>query len=191
MRYIKTYESFSTNEEFLGGLMNKISSAFSNWKNDKLKKAGDKLAQAIEEKKNDPEMAKALADLKVAYSSLPQEDKVKIESFKDEKNIPVVTDSTMVASTEGEVMHLFALEHKESLILEEEGLAMKILGYLGLTAGAISFVTLIVTVVQIAMAGSGYGTSLFGLQLGTLGAICMVAVMVFGIGGSIAKEYGE
>jgi hypothetical protein len=79
----------------------------------------------------------------------------------------------------------------ESLILEEEGLAMKILGYLGLTAGAISFVTLIVTVVQIAMAGSGYGTSLFGLQLGTLGAICMVAVMVFGIGGSIAKEYGE
>jgi hypothetical protein len=184
MRYIKTYESFSTNEAFLGGLMNKISSAFSNWKNDKLKKAGDKLAQAIEEKKNDPEMAKALADLKVAYSSLPQEDKVKIESFKDEKNIPVVTDPTMVASTEGEVM-------AESLILEEEGLAMKILGYLGLTAGAISFVTLIVTVVQIAMAGSGYGTSLFGLQLGTLGAICMVAVMVFGIGGSIAKEYGE
>ena len=184
MRYIKTYESFSTNEEFLGKLMNKISSAFTNWKNDKLKKAGDKLAQAIEENKNDPEMAKALADLKVAYSSLPQEDKVKIESFKDEKNIPVVTDPTMVASTEGEVM-------AESLILEEEGLAMKILGYLGLTAGAISFVTLIVTVVQIAMAGSGYGTSLFGLQLGTLGAICMVAVMVFGIGGSIAKEYGE
>ena len=48
MRYIKTYESFSTNEEFLGKLMNKISSAFTNWKNDKLKKAGDKLAQAIE-----------------------------------------------------------------------------------------------------------------------------------------------
>ena len=37
MRYIKTYESFSTNEEFLGGLMNKISSMFSNWKNEKLK----------------------------------------------------------------------------------------------------------------------------------------------------------
>ena len=87
MRYIKTYESFSTNEEFLGGLMNKISSAFSNWKNEKLKMAGDKLAQAIEEKKNEPEMAKALADLKVAYAKLPQEDKAKIESFKDEKNM--------------------------------------------------------------------------------------------------------
>jgi hypothetical protein len=185
MRYIKTYESFSTNEEFLGGLMNKISSAFSNWKNEKLKKAGDKLAQAIEEKKNDPEMAKALADLKVAYANLPQEDKAKIESFKDEKNIPVATDPTMVASTEDEVMA------ESLLILEEEGLAMKILGWLGLSGAAISFVTLIVTVVQISIAGSGYPTSLFGLQLGTLGAICMVAVMVLGIGGSMAKEYGE
>jgi hypothetical protein len=185
MRYIKTYESFSTNEEFLGGLMNKISSAFTNWKNEKLKKAGDKLAQAIEEKKNDPEMAKALADLKVAYANLPQEDKAKIESFKDEKNIPVATDPTMVASTEDEVMD------ESLLILEEEGLAMKILGWLGLSGAAISFVTLIVTVVQISIAGSGYPTSLFGLQLGTLGAICMVAVMVLGIGGSMAKEYGE
>jgi len=182
MRYIKTYESFSTNEEFLGGLMSKISSAFSNWRNEKLKKAGEKLAQAIEEKKDDPEMAKALADLKVAYAKLPQEDKAKIESFKDEKNIPLEAESGMVE--EDEVM-------AESLILEEEGLALKILGWLGLSAGAISFVTLIVTVVQIAIAGSGYPTSLFGLQLGTLGAICMVATMVFGIGGSMAKEYAD
>ena len=165
--------------------MNKISSAFANWKNEKLKKAGDKLAQAIEEKKNDPEMAKALADLKVAYANLPQEDKAKIESFKDEKNIPVATDPTMVASTEDEVMA------ESLLILEEEGLAMKILGWLGLSGAAISFVTLIVTVVQISIAGSGYPTSLFGLQLGTLGAICMVAVMVLGIGGSMAKEYAD
>jgi hypothetical protein len=184
MRYIKTYESFSTNEEFLGGLMNKISSAFSNWKNEKLKKAGEKLAQAIEEKKDDPEMAKALADLKVAYAKLPQEDKAKIESFKDEKNIPVATDPTMAAS-EDEVMA------ESLLILEEEGLAMKILGWLGLSAGAISFVTLIVTVVQISIAGSGFPTSLFGLQLGTLGAICMVATMVFGVAGGAAYEYGK
>ena len=180
MRYIKTYESFSTNEEFLGGLMNKISSAFTNWKNDKLKKAGDKLAQAIEENKNDPEMVKALADLKVAYSSLPQEDKVKIESFKDEKNIPVSTE----VPKEEELM-------AESLILEEEGMAMKILGMLGLSAGAISFVTLIVTVIKIAIAGSGFPLAIFGLSLGTLGAVCMVAVMVFGIFGSMAYEYGK
>ena len=184
MRYIKTYESFSTNEEFLGGLMNKISSAFSNWKNDKLKKAGEKLAQAIEENKDNPEMVKALADLKVAYAKLPQEDKAKIDSFKDEKNIPVATDPTMVASED-------AVMAESLLILEEEGLVMKILGWLGLSGAAISFVTLIVTVVQISIAGSGYPTSLFGLQLGTLGAICMVLVMVLGIGGSMAKEYGE
>lgn len=180
MRYIKTYESFSTNEEFLGGLMNKISSAFANWRNEKLKKAGEVLAQQIEEKKDNPEMAKALADLKAAYAKLPQEDKSKIESFKDEKNIPVATEAEM----KDEVM-------AESLILEEEGLAMKILGWLGLSAGAISFVTLIVTVVQIAIAGSGFPTSLFGLSLGTLGAVCMVATMVFGIGGSMAKEYAD
>jgi hypothetical protein len=184
MRYIKTYESFSTNEEFLGGLMNKISSMFSNWKNEKLKKAGEKLTQAIEENKDNPEMVKALADLKVAYANLPQEDKAKIESFKDEKNIPVATDPTMAAS-EDEVMA------ESLLILEEEGLVMKILGWLGLTAGAVSFVTLIVTVVQIAMAGSGYGTSLFGLQLGTLGAVCMVATMVFGVAGGAAYETGK
>jgi len=181
MRYIKTYESFSTNEEFLGGLMNKISSAFSNLKNEKLKKAGEKLAQAIEEKKDDPEMAKALADLKVAYAKLPQEDKAKIESFKDEKNIPVATDPTSEDELMGESL----------LILEEEGLALKILGWLGLSAGAVSFVTLIVTVVQIAIAGSGFPTSVFGLQLGTLGALCMVATMVFGVAGGAAYEYGK
>ena len=181
MRYIKTYESFSTNEEFLGGLWNKVTSAFANWKNEKLKNAGEKLAKAIEEKKDNPEMVKALADLKAAYAKLPQEDKAKIESFKDEKNIPVETE----APVEGEEVMA------ESLLLEEEGLAMKIIGWLGLSAGAISFVTLIVTVVQIAIAGSGFPTSLFGLSLGTLGAVCMVATMVFGIGGSMAKEYGE
>ena len=181
MRYIKTYESFSTNEEFLGGLWNKISSAFANWKNEKMKNAGEKLAKAIEEKKDQPEMAKALADLKAAYANLPQEDKAKIESFKDEKNIPVETE----APVEGEEVMA------ESLLLEEEGLAMKIIGWLGLSASAISFVTLIVTVVQIAIAGSGFPLTIFGLSLGTLGAICMVATMVFGIGGSMAKEYAD
>jgi hypothetical protein len=176
MRYLKTYESYSTNEEFLGGLWNKVSSAFANWKDEKLKKAGEKLAKSIEEKKDEPEMAKALADLKAAYANLPQEDKEKIESFKNEENIPVEANDEVMA---------------ESLILEEEGLAMKILGWLGLSGAAVSFVTLIITVIQIAMAGSGYGTSLFGLQLGTLGAICMVAVLVLGVGGSVAKEYGE
>ena len=125
-------------------------------------------------------MVKALADLKVAYSSLPQEDKVKIESFKDEKNIPVSTE----VPKEEELM-------AESLILEEEGMAMKILGMLGLSAGAISFVTLIVTVIKIAIAGSGFPLAIFGLSLGTLGAVCMVAVMVFGIAGSMAYEYGK
>lgn len=181
MRYLKTYESFSTNEEFLGGLWNKISSAFANWKNEKMKNAGEKLAKAIEEKKDQPEMAKALADLKAAYANLPQEDKAKIESFKDEKNIPVETE----APVEGEEVMA------ESLLLEEEGLAMKIIGWLGLSASAISFVTLIVTVVQIAIAGSGFPLTIFGLSLGTLGAICMVATMVFGIGGSMAKEYAD
>ena len=181
MRYIKTYESFSTNEEFLGGLMNKISSAFTNWKNDKLKKAGDKLAQAIEEKKDDPEMVKALADLKAVYTALPQEDKEKINSFKNEENIPVSTE----APKEEELMA------ESLLILEEEGVAMRILGMLGLSGSAISFVTLIVTVIKIAIAGSGFPLAIFGLSLGTLGAICMVLVMVLGVGGSMAKEYAD
>jgi hypothetical protein len=180
MRYLKTYESFSTNEEFLGGLFNKIKTAFANWKNEKLKKAGEVLAQQIEEKKDQPEMAKALADLKAAYDRLPQEDKAKIESFKNEENIPVATEAEM----KDKVM-------AESLILEEEGLAMKILGWLGLSAGAVSFVTLIVTVIQIAIAGSGYPTSLFGLSLGTLGAICMVATLVLGTAGGTAVEFSK
>jgi hypothetical protein len=176
MRYLKTYESFSTNEEFLGGLWNKISSAFSNWKNDKLKKAGETLAKAIEEKKDEPEMAKAIADLKEAYAKLSPEDKAKVESFKNEENIPV---STEVGAGE-EVMA------ESLLILEEEGIVAKIISYLGFTAGAASFVTLIVTVIKIAMAGHAYG-HMFGLQLGTLGAICMVATMVFGITGGVAQ----
>lgn len=176
MRYLKTYESFSTNEEFLGGLWNKISSAFSNWKNDKLKKAGETLAKAIEEKKDQPEMAKAIADLKSAYAKLSPEDKAKVESFKNEENIPVATES----GVEDKIMA------ESLLILEEEGMVSKIISYLGFTAGAASFVTLIITVIKIAMAGHAYG-HMFGLQLGTLGAICMVATMVFGITGGVAQ----
>lgn len=177
MRYLKTYESFSTNEEFLGGLFNKISSAFSNWKNDKLKKAGETLAKAIEEKKDEPEMAKALSELKEAYAKLSPEDKARVESFKNEQNIPVATE----AGAEEEVMA------ESLLILEEEGIVAKILSYLGFTAGAASFVTLIVTVIKIALAGHAYG-HMFGLQLGTLGAICMVATLVFGVTGGIAQS---
>jgi hypothetical protein len=179
MRYLKTYESFATNEEFLGGLWNKITSAFSNWRNEKLKKAGDALAKAIEEKKDDPEMQKAIADLKVAYANLSPEDKAKVESFKDEKNIPVDTEAGV--EVEDEVMA------ESLLILEEEGVVAKTLAYLGFTAGAASFVTLIVTVIKIAMAGHAYG-HMFGIQLGTLGAICMVGMLVFGIGGGIAQS---
>jgi len=180
MRYLKTYESFSTNEEFLGGLWNKITAAFANWKNEKMKKAGETLAKSIEEKKDDPKMQKALADLKVAYDKLAPEDKAKVQSFKDEKNIPVETE----VNAEEEVM-------AESLLLEEEGMVAKIISYLGFTAGAASFVSLIVTVIQIAMAGSGYPTTLFGLSLGTFGAICMVAVLVFGVGGAIAQSVDQ
>ena len=70
MRYIKTYESFSTNEEFLGGLFNKIKTAFANWKNEKLKKAGEKLAQAIEENKDNPEDDKKVLCLMVNQDTI-------------------------------------------------------------------------------------------------------------------------
>ena len=178
MRYLKTYESFSINEEFLGGLFNKINNAFSNWKNEKMKTAGEKLSKAIEEKKNDPEMSKALSELKIAYGKLSPEDKAKVQSFKDEKNIPVQSESS------SEVMD-------ESLLLEEEGKVSKVLSYLGFTSAAVSFVTLIITVIQIALEGSAYSTTLFGLSLGTLGAICMASTFLFGIGGSIAQSVDD
>ena len=65
MKYVKTFESFNyetTNEGLLwgeGNIWKKAKDAFVNWKNKKLQSIGDKLAKAIDDKKDDPQMQEA------------------------------------------------------------------------------------------------------------------------------------
>jgi hypothetical protein len=193
MRYLKTFESFSPiNEEFLGldNLYNKVKSYFTNWKDEKQKKAAEFLAKAIEDNKDNPEMKKALQDLKAAAGNLAPDDKAKIQSMANDGIVPNVPETKDDAELKSE---LKGGNVSESLILEEESeLVGKIIKYFGLTTGAVSLVTLLITVAKIALAGSGYPTWLFGLSLGTIGGILMVSTLVsgiiLGVGSTMTKE---
>ena len=197
MKHIKTFESFSpVNEEFLGldRLWDKAKGAVSAWADRKKKAAAEGLLQAIDAKKNDPEMQRALADIKAEAARLSPEDKEIIASFA-EGNIPEVPEGPEDAEIK-EVLESLRNKRliKESIqmILEEEGLAAKIVKYLGLSTASISLVMLFITVIKIALAGSGFPIWLGGLSLGTIGAILMgttfVAGLIGGIGSALEEE---
>lgn len=183
MRYLKTFENYSqpVNEEFLGldKLFTKVKDAFSSWKNAEQKKAAEFLAKAIEENKDKPEMKEALAKLKEAGAKLPEEDKKKIMDMAKAGEIKEVPETE-----EGEALkdQLKEGEVSESLLLEKEGsLVGKIIYWFGLSVTSTSFVTLIITVIKIAIAESGFPTWLFGLSLGTIGGILMISTFVGGM----------
>lgn len=77
MKYIKTYEQYSVNEEFLGlgKLWDKVRDSFLAWKDEKMKQIAKTIADRIEEKKNDPEFQVVLNKLKEEYNKLTPEQK--------------------------------------------------------------------------------------------------------------------
>ena len=161
MKYINNYETFF--ESKFNGLI--------NWKNEKFKDIANTLIEKIRAKMNDHRMQKLLTDLRLEYNKLPEADKLKIQSFKNDENIPVET-----------------VDVSESiLILEEEGLAARIVHWLGLSFAALSLVSLILSIIKIVIDGGAYAT-VFGVNIGTLGAILMASTLVFGLLSSIGEE---
>lgn len=181
MRYLKTFESFSepVNEEFIGDFGKKIKDVFTGWKNSMQKKAADYLSKAIEENKDKPELKEALAKLAQEAAKLSDEDKNKIAEMASKGEVVEVPESKEDKVLKSE---LKGGEVTESFLLEEEGsLVANIIKWFGLTVGATSFVTLLITVIKIVIAGSGYPTWLFGLSLGTISGILMISTFVSGL----------
>ena len=196
MKHIKTFESFSSvNEEFLGldRLWDKAKGAVSAWADRKKKEAAEGLLKAIDAKKDDPEMQKALADLRAAAQNITPEDREIIASLA-EGNIPDVPEGPEDAELKEVVESLKSkklINESIEMILEEEGLAAKIVKYFGMSTACISLITLIITVIKIAIAGSGYPVWLFGLSLGTIGGILMGATFLLGMIGGVGAAFDE
>lgn len=196
MKHIKTFESFSpVNEEFLGldRLWDKAKSAVSAWADRRKRAAAEGLLNAIDAKKNDPEMQQALADIKSAAAKLSPEDKEVIASFS-KGNIPEVPEGPEDAEIKEIVESLKSqklIRESIQMILEEEGLAAKIVKYLGLSTASLSLVTLLITVIKIAIAGSGYPVWIAGLTLGTIAGILMGTTFIAGLIGGIGAAFDE
>lgn len=196
MKHIKTFESFSpVNEEFLGldRLWDKAKDAVSAWADRRKKAAAEGLLQAIDAKKDDPEMQRALADIKAASARLSPEDQEIIASFA-EGNIPEVPEGPEDAEVKEVVESLKnkkLIKESIQMILEEEGLAAKIVKYLGMSTASLSLVSLFIVVIKIAIAGSGYPVWIAGLSLGTLGAILMGTTFVAGLIGGLGSAFDE
>jgi hypothetical protein len=196
MKHIKTFESFSpVNEEFLGldRLWDKAKGAVSAWADRRKKAAAEGLLQAIDAKKDDPEMQRALADIKAEAARLSPEDQEIIASFA-EGNIPEVPEGPEDAEVKEVVESLKnkkLIKESIQMILEEEGLAAKIVKYLGMSTASLSLVSLFIVVIKIAIAGSGYPVWIAGLSLGTLGAILMGTTFVAGLIGGLGSAFDE
>ena len=168
MKYVKTFESFNyetTNEGLLwgeGNIWKKAKDAFVNWKNKKLQSIGDKLAKAIDDKKDDPQMQEALENIKKESEKLPEKDKQKIAEF-----------------SKGEIPEV---EVSESLLLEgDTPMLNKILLRIGLSVAAFGFVSALITLLKIT--GAIVGSTFFGVYIGTAIAI---AAGILAVGGVIS-----
>jgi len=196
MKHIKTFESFSpVNEEFLGldRLWDKAKGAVSAWADRRKKAAAEGLLQAIDAKKEDPEMQKALADIKAAAAALSPEDKEIIASFS-EGNIPEVPEGPEDAEIKEVVESLKnkkLINESIQMILEEEGLGAKIAKYLGLSVASISFVTCVIAVIKMAIIGHGYNVIFAGLTLGTVVGILMGTTFLAGLIGGLGSAFEE
>lgn len=166
MKYVKTFENFNydqTNEGWLwgeGNIWKKAKDAFVNWKNKKLKDVADKLAKAIDEKKDDPKMQEALAKIKESSENLTEQDKKKIEEF-----------------SKGEIPEV---EVSESLLLEgDTPLVNKILMRLGLSTAAFGLISWLI--IALKLTGALAGSTFFGIYIGTAVALAAGLLIIGGV----------
>ncbi len=163
MKYIKTYEQYSVNEEFLGlgKLWDKVKNYFSSWSDEKAKQAAKAIADKIEGKKDDPKFQAALAKVKEEYNKLTPEQKEelsdKVEEVKD-----ALPEETSVEES---------IKMTVGKILKALGLSMAFFGII------FSLVSMFIPVVA----------TTIGLSLYTTVTICMVLLL----GGAILNPVGQ
>jgi hypothetical protein len=138
MKYIKTYEQYSVNEEFLGlgKLWDKVRNAFSSWKDEKMKQVAKTIADKIEEKKADPEFESVINKVKEEYNKLTPDQKQELVN-KIEDKVENIEEVSMEETNESKM--------RAGQILQVLGLGM---GFMGLITALISmFIPVIATTI--------------------------------------------
>lgn len=165
MKYIKTYEQYSVNEEFLGlgKLWDKVRNAFPSWKDEKMKQVAKTIADKIEEKKADPEFESVINKVKEEYDKLTPEQKQELSNKIEDK-----VENMEEVSTE---------ETNESKMRVGQILQM-----LGLGMGFIGFATALVSMFIPVIA-----TTIIGVALWKIVAISLMVMF----GGMILNPVGK
>lgn len=165
MKYIKTYEQYLINEEFLGlgKLWDKVRDYFSDWKDEKMKQVAEKIANEIEKKKNDSEFESVINKVKEEYDKLSPEQKQELSNKIEDK-----------------------IEDMEEISIEETNESKmrvgKILQMLGLGMGFMGFVTALVSMFIPVIA-----TTIIGVALWKIVAISLMVLF----GGMILNPIGK
>jgi hypothetical protein len=150
MKYVKTFESFSAeyymiNEEeeflkkigeFLSKSWNKIKDKFVKWKDEKLKQIAQKILAKIEAKKNDPEVAKQLSEMKDAMNKFSDAEKGDLQKLQNEETVKKLGEELdksgvakeMVGEKANEALLLESLKDKLGMTLKVVGLGAGIAG---------------------------------------------------------------
>lgn len=179
MKHLKKFESFSMNEEL------DVKNIFKNIKDNLQRKFGDFIIEQIKKYKNDPEISNLISKLAVEMRKLTDDDRNKLRNCLNQGNIPSLPKIE-------EDYHLEDGSLKESMIYEGNSeLAGKIIKALGISTMSLSAITLIIAIIKMVIAKSGYPVWIFGLSLGTMAAILVAAIVVGGIVTSIGTYLKE
>lgn len=189
MRYLKTFENYSsTNEEFLG--LNKLGENIKEaWGKMKSEFSGSKFVQWTNQNlgsiiESDPEMAKAAANLGIGtkgdvYSQL-------VEAGKEVKETPEGQKLVAKADTSIEDLQSTIGTVYESFWKSVLKGVLKFVGYAGLIA---DFCLLAYGWMKAAI-GAGFFVSLFGasVSVGVLSVIVCIGLVVFGTAIAIGRS---
>jgi len=171
MKYLKTFESYSSvNEEFLGldKIYNKLKGALSAWKDRRTKATAEKIAKLMDDKKDDPKFKEALENVKKAAANLSEEDKNKISKFS-QGEIPEVVETPIKESSDSWINSFLKIT--------------------GLSTGAFGLFSSIFTLLKIT--GVIAGSTVFGMYIGTALLVfvgLMAAGGIIGVVGAVRSE---
>jgi len=171
MKYLKTFESYSSvNEEFLGldKIYNKLKGALSAWKDRRTKAAAEKIAKLMDDKKDDPKFKEALENVKKAAANLSEEDKNKISKFA-QGDIPEVAETPIKESSDSWINSFLKIT--------------------GLSTGAFGLFSSIFSLLKIT--GAIAGSTVFGMYIGTALLVfvgLMAAGGIIGVVGAVRSD---
>ena len=148
MKHLKTFESFSVNEELLG-----LPS---------IKEMKAKAQAWLQQNKNNPELQKAIAKVKMEMEKLDPSTQDKLKELSTE--------------TPEEIKPEIEQALKESMINEgmdwKTGLS-KVFKFLGIGTVGVGFITTFWAIITMTITGTGYTKMLGGMEAGNMGAVGM------------------